>query len=50
MEPIVNYISTRIFGKKNGTYLAQTNNIAKLTSIIDEKEIVRSAFNSDEDI
>ena len=49
MEPIVNYISTRIFGKKNGTYPAQTSNIEKLTSILDEKEIVRSAFNSDEE-
>lgn len=48
MEPIVNYISTRIFGKKNGTYPAQTSNIAKLTSVLDEKEIVRCAFNSDE--
>lgn len=49
MEPIVNYISTRIFGKKNGTYPAQTSNIAKLTSILDEKDIVKSAFNSDEE-
>lgn len=49
MEPIVNYISTRIFGKKNGTYPAQTSNIAKLVSILDEKEIVRSAFDSDEE-
>jgi len=49
MEPIVNYISTRIFGKKNGTYPAQTSNIAKLASMLDEKEIIRSAFNSDEE-
>lgn len=49
MEPIVNYISTRIFGKKNGTYPAQTSNIAKLTSILDEKDIIKSAFNSDEE-
>lgn len=49
MEPIVNYISTRIFGKKNGTYPAQTSNIAKLASVLDEKDIVRSAFNSDEE-
>lgn len=49
MEPIVNYISTRIFGKRNSTYLAQTSNITKLASILDEKEIVRSAFNSDEE-
>lgn len=49
MEPIVNYISTRIFGKRNSTYLAQTSNITRLASILDEKEIVRSAFNSDEE-
>jgi len=49
MEPIVNYISTRIFGKKNGTYPAQTSNIAKLASMLDEKEIIRSAFDSDEE-
>lgn len=49
MEPIVNYISTRIFGKNNGTYPAQTSNIAKLASVLDEKEIVRSAFNSNEE-
>lgn len=49
MEPIVNYISTRIFGKKNGTYLAQTSNIARLVSMLDEKEIIRSSFNSDEE-
>lgn len=49
MEPIVNYISTRIFGKKNSAYLAQTSNITKLARILDEKEIVRSAFNSDEE-
>ena len=49
MEPIINYISTRVFGKKNGTYPAQTSNIAKLASMLDEKEIIRSAFNSDEE-
>lgn len=49
MEPIINYISTRIFGKKNGTYPAQTSNIAKLANMLDEKEIIRSAFNSDEE-
>lgn len=49
MEPIVNYISTRIFGKKNGTYQAQTSKIAKLASMLDEKEIIRSAFDSDEE-
>ena len=49
MEPIVNYISTRIFGKRNGTYPAQTSNIAKLMNILDEKAIVRSAFDSDEE-
>ena len=48
MEPIVNYISTQIFGKKNGAYPAQTSNIAKLVSILDEKGIIQSAFNSDE--
>lgn len=49
MEPIINYISTRIFGKKNGVYPAQTSNITKLISILNEKEIIRSAFNSDEE-
>lgn len=49
MEPIVNYISTQIFGKKNGTYPAQTSNMAKLASILDEKEIIKSAFNSNEE-
>ncbi|MBE6153622.1 MAG: hypothetical protein E7166_05300 [Firmicutes bacterium] len=48
MEPIVNHISTRIFGQKNGTYLSQTVNIEKLTRMLDEKEIIKSAFNSDE--
>lgn len=49
LEPIVNYISSRIFGKKNGAYLAQTSNMEKLASILNEKDIVRSAFNSDEE-
>ena len=47
MEPIVNYISTEYLERKM-TYLAQTSNIAKLTSILDEK-ILSSAFNSDEE-
>lgn len=49
MEPIINYVSTKIFGKKNGVYLAQTSNIAKLTNIIDEKQIVKNAFYSNEE-
>lgn len=49
MEPIINYISTCIFGKKNGIYPAQTSNIAKLMGVLDEKAIVRSAFDSDEE-
>lgn len=44
MEPIINYVSTRIFGKKNEVYLAQTSNIAKLTNIIDEKQIVKNVL------
>lgn len=34
MEPIVNYISTRIFGQKNGSYLAETANFARLANMI----------------
>lgn len=49
MEPIINYISSCIFGKKNGAYLSQTSNIEKLTRLVDEKRIVGSAFNSDEE-
>lgn len=49
MEPIVNYISSCIFGKKNGAYPAQTANFAKLANMIGNKELIRSAFNSDEE-
>ena len=49
MEPIVNYISSCIFGKKNGVYPAQTKNFAKLVSMLGNKELIRSAFNSDEE-
>lgn len=49
MEPIVNYISSCIFGKKNGVYPAQTANFAKLANMIGDKELIRSAFNSDEE-
>lgn len=48
MEPIVNYISTRIFGQNNGSYLAETANFAKLATMIGEKDLIQSAFNSDE--
>ncbi len=48
LEAIVNYISCRIFGETNELYLAETANIAKLASIVNEKELIRSAFYSDE--
>lgn len=49
MEPIVNYVSSCIFGKKNGVYPAQTTNFAKLANMIGDKELIRSALNSDEE-
>lgn len=49
MEPIVNYISSCIFGKKNGVYPAQTANFSKLANVIGDKELIKSAFNSDEE-
>ena len=49
MEPIVNYVATRIYGKNNGAYPARTSNIEKLASKLDEKRIIKSAFNSDEE-
>jgi hypothetical protein len=48
MEPIVNYVSSCIYGKKNSAYSSQTINFTKLTSLINDKELIKSAFNSDE--
>ena len=49
MEPIVNYVACRIFGKSNSAYVSQTSNIAKLASMLGEKRLIHSAFNSDEE-
>lgn len=48
MEPIVNYVSSRIFGRKNGLYLSQTINFSKLASMLNEKKLIHSAFYSNE--
>jgi len=47
MEPIVNYVSSCIFGKRNSCYVIKTSNMFKLTEIIDMKLLVSSAFYSD---
>lgn len=49
MEPIVNYVSCRVSGKKNSAYVAQTFNISRLTNVIDEKHLISGAFYSDEE-
>ncbi len=48
MEAIVNYISIQIYGKKNGMYLMQTKSIEKLANMTDIKQLIKSAFLSDE--
>ena len=49
MEPIVNYISTTIDGKKNSAYISQTLSIFRLTNIIGQDKLISSAFHSDEE-
>ncbi len=48
MEPIVNYISTKMFGRSNGAYITETACFEKLTTILNEKAMIKAAFNSDE--
>ena len=47
IEPIINFISTTINGKKNSCYIQGTNAIGKISNIIGVENIVLSAFNSD---
>ena len=48
MEPIINYISSTIEGKKNSAYVPQTLRISQLATIIGQDNIIYSAFYSDE--
>lgn len=46
IEPIINYVASRIYGRKNNLYVPQTLNIEKLANIIGEENIITSAFYS----
>ncbi len=48
IEPIINYISTTIDGRKNSLYVPQTLSIVQLANIFGIENIVRSAFYSNE--
>ena len=43
-EPIINYISTSIDGRKTGAYIAQTTSIQQLADKIGQEAIVKNAF------
>ena len=48
MEPIINYISTTIDGKRNSSYVPQTLSISQLANTVGHDKIISSAFQSDE--
>ena len=44
MEPIVNYISTTIDGKRNSAYVPQTLSISQLANTMGHDKLIGSAF------
>lgn len=48
IEPIINYISTTIDGKRNSAYVPQTLSISQLANTIGHDKLIGSAFKSDE--